>query len=225
MTTPTAELLQLGEALSAYRLYATRLDAGAEPHLVLECPGQHTDARPESACATNLLTSGPHPPRSSSIKLETIVRLAVMHDDPIPSLERTRRVSDLPRQLGQLAVYQLYADEDEHPFLVLACPYLGTRCPGASYENGACATNLLHDFQTHADVGTMLQLAAAHEQARYGIRPEPIAALRREWERRRQYELQTRESADGASAALASAYADLYGRIISELDKAVNQHG
>jgi hypothetical protein len=50
---------------------------------------------------------------------------------------------------------------------------------------------------------------------------ERLAALRIRWEARRRVALYTRESADGWTAGIASAEADLYGQMIAELDKAM----
>jgi hypothetical protein len=209
-TDTMTERPELGPDLSAYRLWAARPDPAASPILVLECP----DARDEDGCSSiNLLDV----PQIWHVELGDLVRLAVMHDDPEPSIERTSRISDLQRQMGQLNCYPLAADDDEHPFLIMLCPYEGGRCPGS--EDGECSVNLIPEVQGHVDLGVLLVLAAAHEDARFGVPVERLIELRQGWITRQRAEIYTRETADGPSAGLASSRADLYGQLIAELDK------
>jgi stringent starvation protein B len=212
MTTDTmTERPQIDPALAAYRLWAARPDP-ASPILVLECP----DARDEGGCSSiNLLDT----PQLWHVELGDLVSLAAMHDDPEPSIERTSRMSDLLRQIGQLATYAVTVDDDEHPFLVMNCPYEGGRCPGS--EDGECVVNLIPETQGHVDLGTLLLLASAHEDARFGVPVERLVELRQGWIIRQRAEIYTRETADGLAAGLASSRADLYGQLIGELDKAM----
>jgi hypothetical protein len=221
MTTDTdtmTERPELGPALSAYRLYATVLHPGDSPFLELDCPEHHQDGRDTDACSTNLLTAE----QRGWVELSDLVRLAVMHDDLEPSIERTSRISDLQKQMGQLGCYPLAADDDGHPFLIMSCPYEGGRCPGS--EGGECVVNLIPEVQGSVDLGTLLLLAAAHEDARFGVPVERLIELRQRWITRQRAEVIIRETADGPSAGLASSRADLYGRLIAELDRAM-AHG
>lgn len=219
MTTTITEQPEIGAALSAYRLYATRLHADEAEVLTLECPHEHDHNQcPAGGCVANLLNDQER--HRLSIRLGDLVRLAAMHDDPEPSIERTRRLGDLDRQLGELASYRVSAEDDEEPFLALNCPYRGGRCPGS--EEGECRANLIPDGQAHIDLGDALQLAAAHEQARYGVPVARLAVLRRGWEIRQRAESYTRETADGPTANIASVRADLINRMIADLDRAVN---
>jgi hypothetical protein len=49
-----------------------------------------------------------------------------------------------------------------------------------------------------------------------------LARLRRTWAIRQDAEVYTRETADGADAFIASANADLIGRFLADLDRAIN---
>jgi hypothetical protein len=219
MTTDTkTERPELAPALAAYRLHATVLHPGDSPFLELECPEHDQDGRNTDACDTNLLTAE----HRSWVELGDLVRHVARHDDPEPTIERERRINDLLKNMGQLSCYNLAADDDEHPFLTMNCPYMGGRCPGS--EDGECSVNLIPEVQGHVDLGTLLLLAAAHEEARFGVPVERIIELRQALIQRRQSELYTRETADGPAAGLASSRADLYGQLIAELDRAM-AHG
>ncbi|GAA4933908.1 hypothetical protein HD597_010060 [Nonomuraea thailandensis] len=220
MTNTMTEQPLLNASLSAYRL-APGLRLSDEstflelrcPHTITQIGRRRTDPR---RCVTNLLAEQA---RTRAIELGTLVTVAMFHDDPEPSLERTTRVGVLHRELGELVGYTLHHDLDEHPFLVMNCPYRGGRCPGS--ENGECATNLIPQGSGPVDLGTLLQLATAHENARYGVPAERLAALRKDLVRRQQDEIYTRETADGESAGIASTRADIYRQVIAQLDQVV----
>ncbi|WP_214327868.1 hypothetical protein [Nonomuraea sediminis] len=50
-----------------------------------------------------------------------------------------------------------------------------------------------------------------------------LTALRQTWADRQRAEIYTRETADGPSAGLASARADLYGQLIADLDQVMSR--
>ncbi len=232
MTTPTTitvagaipDGIPAAAGLAAYRLTAGLRLADERPYMELRCPhtvgqvGRRADAH---KCVTNLLNDKA---RVRSVPLLDLLSTAVMHDDPTPSLERTARLGALSRELGDLGSYIInaevvYAGED--PFLCMNCPYTGGRCPGS--KAGECVANIIPtDRLTSIDLGPLLQLAAAHEQARYGVPHVRLTALRDAWAARLRTEVEIRETADGPSAGLASTRADLLSQILAEFDRAVN---
>lgn len=216
--TTTTEPAAPYQDLVAYRLIPGERLVDQSPFLVLNCPhGLDHVVHNGPACLTNLFD---RQQRTGPVELVALMTAALFHDDPGPSLERTRRYGQLRRYLGELGAYTLSVDIDDHPFLVLNCPYRGGRCPGS--EDGECTANLIPADQAPVDLGTVLQLATAHEQARYGVPVERLAALRHWWAERRKAEVYVRETGDGPSAFGASVRADLYGRLLAELDRAVN---
>jgi hypothetical protein len=219
MTTDTPKAEQLiPAALSAYRLTAELQLVDDTPlvALQLKCPHKIGDSRWDArVCVPNLL--------KQSVIMGTdvgdLVQTALMHDDAEPTIERARRIGDLHRRLGDIASYTLSAEMDEYPFLAMNCPYAGGRCPGS--VDSECCVNLIPEVQRGIDLGTLLLLAAAHEDARYGVPIERLIELRQRWITRQRTEIYTRETADGPSAGLAGSRADLYGQLIAELDKAM----
>lgn len=223
MTDTTTAQHLLDGPLSAYRLRAVQhADEGVR--LALECPHERERNASGTTCDTNLLDNLADlldlRERLGTIPLDSLVRLAIVHETK-PALERAELVSTAHRRMGELVNYELIADVDVHPFLILECPYVGSRCPGA--VEGECMTNLIPTDQRFGSIelGTVLQLAAGHEEARYGVPAARLAELRRRWINRQQTEICTRETADGPSTHIASVRADLYAAVIAELDLAV----
>ncbi|MFB4273056.1 hypothetical protein [Nonomuraea sp. GTA35] len=209
---------QLPRALAAYRLTPGERLVNETPFLALACPhGISTGHITRAACVTNLID---RTQRTATIELADLVRIAQFHDEPEPSIERTRHWSELYRQLGDVGAYTLHADLDEHSFLVMSCPYRGGRCPGS--QDGECVANLIPEGLAVADLGTVVQLAIEHDNARYGVPASRLAALRETWAARKEEASCIRKIADGWSADRAGERADLVGRMLAELDLAVN---
>lgn len=215
----TTERAAAYQSLADYRLIPGYRLVDQRPYLELNCPhGLDHIARYGRVCVGNLLVARQH--RLAPVELVDLMKVALLHDDAEPSPERTHRYSQLDRYLGDMGAYTLYADIDEHPFLIMSCPYRGGRCPGS--QEGECAANLIPAGQTAVDLGTALQLATAHEEARYGVPAERLAVFRRGLVNRKQEAICTRETADGASADIASVRADLISQLLAELDQAVH---
>ncbi|MCK2214263.1 hypothetical protein MF672_010740 [Actinomadura sp. ATCC 31491] len=225
-TTTTAalpdELAAAVDGLTAYRLTAGLRLVDRRAFLELRCPHAIEQPGPVTVsartCVTNLLGEQA---RTRPVDLLALFTAALFHHDAQPSLERTARFGALDRRLGELASYAVHVDVDDDPFLVLGCPYRGGRCPTS--EDGECCVNIIPaEQQATIDLGAVLQLAKAHENARYGVPRDPLEAFRRSLVERQRGEIFIRETSDGSSAGLASAYADLLGRIIGDFDRAVN---
>lgn len=223
---------------AAYRVTASQIAAADGPYLVLECPYEHDHAECGTGrCVSNLLTRALS---HGCVRLADLVKATIHHDlchgAPGPDHHRLREL--IYYGLGE---YRLHAAADEHPFMVLNCPNLdpatANRCP--STVDGRCVANLLpsQDEQlktVSVDLGTLVRLAAEHEVARAQTLAAELGAdnpaqlrsrladLRDSWTTRRLAAAYVRESADGATAHIASVRTDLYARLISELDEAVN---
>lgn len=205
-------MTQLAPALAAYTVVPAERLTTRTPYIKIRC--SHTGDQLTAACYDDLL---PADQASRPLELSELVRAGVFHDDPVPSLDRTHRWNDLDLQLGDIGAYTLHVDVDEHLFLTMSCPYRGGRCPGS--VAGECVTNVIPQDLAEVTLGALVGLAAAHDAARYGVPLTRIADLRRAWADRQRAEIAIRETADGPSAGLASARADLIGQMLADIDK------
>ncbi|NJP93936.1 hypothetical protein HCN51_31630 [Nonomuraea sp. FMUSA5-5] len=232
MTTSTIEQPVVDAGPAAYRVTATQHNAHDGPYLLLECPFGDNLVMP-GPCVGNLLGRRIR----QSTFLGTLARTAITHDARHTIQTRTN-AARLRQQIAELGDYYIGADHDQRPSLIFNCPYLATghasACPDTT--DGQCVTNLLTPAQAAGTVtiGTLLRLAAAHQAARQPATPqEPssadyaaltgrLAALQQVWTGRQREAVYTRETADGPSAGIAGARADLIGQMLSDLSRAVN---
>ncbi|MGW6502939.1 hypothetical protein [Nonomuraea angiospora] len=214
---------------AAYLVAAHLLHPDEGPFLTLECPHPdvHDGCIPIGGRVKNVLRS-----RETFLDLDALVEEAITHDIKHARPDQRAIVEQLHEQEDLVGRYTVNADHDEWPFLVLNCPY-GT--PSALYcpdpkEDGECVMNLAPEGARGMQLGALLDRAAEHEAARTrAIGAEAVAelvgrltSLRQTWANRQLAEIYDRETSDGASAFIASANADLLGRMIAELDRAVH---
>ncbi|MFF0867650.1 hypothetical protein ACFYUV_38215 [Nonomuraea sp. NPDC003560] len=227
MTETLIERPALYAGPAAYRLTATQLNEHDGPYMTLSCP--------RGSCESNLLAGTRH--HTTSTELDTLIAAAIHHDVRHTGAETSEASKQLREQVAALGEYRLYPDVDEQPVLILNCPYLARtsaqHCPDTAA--GQCLANLLTVDQAIVGVqlGTLLRLAAEHEAARARALAELLGAdqhaelvdrlaqFRHAWINRQQEAICIRETADGASAGIASARADLIGQLIAHFDKAV----
>lgn len=225
-----------GALPAGYRVTATRVHAGQDAYLALECPYESSKAVTAlRGCDANLLAGLRRP--LADLELGTLVMAALVHDERHTGTPPDQAGEQLREHLDALGEYRLYPDMDVHPFMILNCPYLkrteARRCPDT--VDGECVANLLPEKKSlhGVELAELLRLAAEHEDARtrwlaeafgtgaYAQLVGRINALRLDLVKRQQTELYIRETADGPSAGIASARADLIGQLLADLDKAV----
>lgn len=163
-------------------------------------------------------------------------------------MTETTGYPELDAHVYQLNAYYVTAAEPSG----YGTPYVTLHCPNEpKRDDDPCLLNLLpaderrksvalsrlweltieHDLDRHTIDGRSLAAVAvdAYDQVTEEMKAagraelvERLTALRHSWANRQQEAICIRETADGASAFIASARADLIGQLLVELDQVVN---